>query len=124
MATRITDHPFVVAPTDVPTETYRSEDGVGTVIKHDLIARQVSPPNFAMRLFDVAPGATTPYHQHPWEHEVFIVEGSGTLRTADNRQSFEAGQAVYVPPNDLHQFENTGSGSLKFICIIPNSGDC
>ena len=124
MATRIANHPFVVAPTDVATETYRSEDGVGTVIKHDLIARQVSPPNFAMRLFDVAPGATTPYHQHPWEHEVFIVEGSGELRTADNRQSFEAGQAVYVPPNDLHQFENTGSGRLKFICVIPNSGDC
>ena len=82
MGPTVVDRPFVVTPDTAPTEDY-SETGTGAVVKHDLIARQVSPPNFAMRLFDIAPGENTPYHQHPWEHEVFIVEGSGELRTAD-----------------------------------------
>ena len=121
MSPPVLDRPFVVTPETAPTEDFSVN---GAVIKHDLIARQVSPPNFAMRLFDIAPGGTTPYHQHPWEHEVFIVEGSGELRTADTPQPFSTGEAVYVPPNSMHQFRNTGPKRLKFICVIPNSGDC
>ena len=123
MGPSVVDRPFVVTPDTAPTEDY-SETGTGAVVKHDLIARQVAPPNFAMRLFDIAPGENTPYHQHPWEHEVFIVEGSGELRTADTPQPFSTGEAVYVPPNAMHQFRNTGANRLKFICVIPNSGDC
>ena len=123
MAIRTTEKPFVVAPADAPTLDV-SPEGVGTVIKHDLVASQVSPPNFAMRLFDVAPAGATPYHQHPWEHEVFIVEGAGELKTAGGSAPFAAGEAVYVPPDAMHQFRNTGEGRLKFICVIPNSGDC
>lgn len=123
MAVRTAEKPFVVAPDDAPTLDV-SPQGVGTVIKHDLVASQVAPPNFAMRLFDVAPAGATPYHQHPWEHEVFIVEGAGELKTASGAESFAAGEAVYVPPDAMHQFRNTGEGRLKFICVIPNSGDC
>jgi mannose-6-phosphate isomerase-like protein (cupin superfamily) len=28
--------------------------------------------------------------------------------------------AVFVPPNQLHQFRNTGSGPMKFLCLIPH----
>jgi mannose-6-phosphate isomerase-like protein (cupin superfamily) len=28
--------------------------------------------------------------------------------------------AVFVPPNEVHQFRNTGSGPLKFLCLIPH----
>ena len=111
MGPTVVDRPFVVTPDTAPTEDY-SETGTGAVV------------NFAMRLFDIAPGENTPYHQHPWEHEVFIVEGSGELRTADTPQPFSTGEAVYVPPNAMHQFRNTGPNRLKFICVIPNSGDC
>ncbi len=123
MAVHVADRPFVVAPDESPTQDV-SPQGVGQVVKHDLVARQVAPPNFAMRLFDVAPGGATPYHQHPWEHEVFIVEGAGQLKTAAGAEPFAAGQAVYVPPDALHQFQNTGQERLKFICVIPNCGDC
>jgi mannose-6-phosphate isomerase-like protein (cupin superfamily) len=30
------------------------------------------------------------------------------------------GTVVLVPPNQVHQFRNTGSRPLKFICLIPH----
>ena len=30
------------------------------------------------------------------------------------------GVAVYVAPDEIHQFRNTGSGPLKFLCLIPH----
>jgi mannose-6-phosphate isomerase-like protein (cupin superfamily) len=32
------------------------------------------------------------------------------------------GSYAYVPGNHLHQFKNTGSETLKFICIVPKEG--
>jgi mannose-6-phosphate isomerase-like protein (cupin superfamily) len=31
------------------------------------------------------------------------------------------GDVVYVAPDDVHQFRNTGQQKLKFLCLIPNS---
>jgi quercetin dioxygenase-like cupin family protein len=28
---------------------------------------------------------------------------------------------VFVRPNEVHQFRNTGSTPMKFLCLIPNS---
>ena len=73
-----------------------------------------------MRQFEVAPGGNTPYHTHAYEHEVFILEGSGTVRDPQAEHSLRAGTVVFVPPNEMHQFRNTGSGPLKFLCLIPH----
>ncbi len=43
----------------------------------EMITAQDGAPNFAMRVFDVQPGSATPYHAHPWEHEVYIISGTG-----------------------------------------------
>ena len=37
---------------------------------------------------------------------------------------FKAGDVIWVPPNEMHQFRNTGSEALKFICLIPAPMDC
>jgi len=34
-------------------------------------------------------------------------------------EAFEAGDVVFVPPDELHQFRNTGDGELRFLCLIP-----
>jgi quercetin dioxygenase-like cupin family protein len=114
--------PKVIEPGDVPTvEMY--PDQPGQVVKRDLVGKRNAAPNFVMRLFEVAPGGSTEHHQHPWEHEVFVLEGEGQLLTDQGLEPFRAGSAVYVPPDRMHQFQNTGSAALKFICVIPNSGD-
>ncbi len=85
-----------------------------------LITEETGAPNFAMRQFTVTPGGSTPQHTHPWEHEVYILEGSGTIQGGEEVEEFEAGAVVYVPPDELHQFKNTGDGELKFLCMIPH----
>ena len=35
----------------------------------------------------------------------------------------ESGSYAYIPEDLVHQFTNTGDGTFKFICIVPEEGD-
>ena len=96
-----------------------NEDGVKDVKLRWLITKKDGAKNFAMRLFEIKPGGYTPLHQHDWEHEVFILEGSGVTRDKDNEEPFKEGDVFFVPPMEWHQFVNTGNKTLKFLCLIP-----
>ncbi len=74
-----------------------------------------------MRQFEVAPGGYTPRHSHPYEHEVFVLEGEGVVLEGDAEHRLAAGDFVLVTPNEIHQFRNTGTAPLKFLCLVPNS---
>jgi quercetin dioxygenase-like cupin family protein len=84
-----------------------------------LITKELGAENFAMRVFEIEPLGYTPLHSHPWEHEVFILEGKGQTVDKAKTTPFSAGDVVFVPPNEWHQFQNTGEAVLKFICLIP-----
>jgi len=85
-----------------------------------LISKDDGAPNFSMRLFELEPGGRTPLHDHPWEHEVFILDGKCKLILGEDEKVIGPGYAVYVPPNLKHSFMNVGEGKLKFICLIPH----
>ena len=85
-----------------------------------LIGQDDGAPHFAMRQYEVAGGGFTPRHQHPYEHEVFILEGQGVLSEGDVEQPLRAGDVAFVAPDQLHQFRNTGETPLKFLCLIPH----
>jgi len=85
-----------------------------------LIGEGDGAPSFTMRQFEVAPGGHTPKHTHAYEHEVFILEGTGVASDGNGEAPIGAGSVIYVPPQQLHQFRNTGSGPLKFLCLIPH----
>ena len=80
--------------------------------------------NFHMRHFTVEPGGHSPHHKHDYEHQALILEGHGLLKTDDGDKPLEPNDAVFVPPNQMHQFQNTGPGPLEFICLIPAPRDC
>lgn len=86
-----------------------------------LVDQQGGAPNFAMRQFEVAPGGHTPKHSHPYEHEVFVLEGSGAVLEGNIEHPLRAGDFVFITPDEVHQFRNTGSVPLKFLCMVPNS---
>jgi len=104
--------------TKVELET-PSEKGVKDTKLRWLISKKDGAKNFAMRLFEVKPDGNTPLHQHDWEHEVFILEGSGEARNKENSISFKTGDVFFVKPMEWHQFVNTGSEELKFLCLVP-----
>jgi quercetin dioxygenase-like cupin family protein len=76
-------------------------------------------PNFVMRVFTVEPGGHSPRHSHPYEHEVFFHAGNGELFCEGETHSVGPGHVAFVPPGSLHQFRNTGSEPLVFVCVVP-----
>jgi quercetin dioxygenase-like cupin family protein len=95
------------------------EGAVGCCIRC-LIGPNDQAPSFSMRQFDVAPGGYTPKHSHGHEHEVFVLEGDGVVLENEVEHALRPGMVVFVPPNELHQFRNTGSGPLRFLCLVPH----
>ena len=88
-----------------------------------LVSKTDGAPHFAMRLFEVAPGGHTPRHHHPYEHEIFVLEGEGLVYQGDRPHELKPGTTVLVEADEIHQFRNTGNQALKFLCLIPNSAD-
>jgi quercetin dioxygenase-like cupin family protein len=106
--------------TEVPANEVTMEGASGCRVRQ-LIGAGDNAPNFAMREFEVAPGGHTPHHFHDYEHEVFVLAGRGVIVDGDNERPLNAGDVVFVAPNDVHQFRNTGPEPMRFLCLIPNS---
>ncbi|HUE69738.1 MAG TPA: cupin domain-containing protein [Pirellulaceae bacterium] len=104
----------------VPQQLVEMEGSQGCSVRW-LLGERDGTPHFAMRQFEVAPGGYTPRHFHPYEHEVFVLEGEGVVLEGETPHSLKAGDVVLVKPDEVHQFRNTGDGPLKFLCLIPNS---
>ncbi len=75
--------------------------------------------NYAMRLFTLEPGAEIPRHMHPWEHEIFILEGKGVIGAGEEEVEVHEGNFLYIEPDVPHWYKNTGDREWKFLCIIP-----
>ncbi len=86
-----------------------------------LISRVDGANNFAMRMFEIAPGGHTPLHKHKHEHEVFAIEGEGVLVYQGKEYQFGKDYVIFVPGDTEHQFKNKGDSVLKFLCLIPAS---
>jgi len=95
-------------------------DGAANCTMRCLIGPDDAAPSFSMRHFEIAPGGHTPKHAHAHEHEVFILEGEGVAVGGDRDYPIRPGVAIFVPPNQMHQFRNTGNTALKFLCLMPH----
>jgi quercetin dioxygenase-like cupin family protein len=85
-----------------------------------LISEKDGAPNFDMRMVEVEPGGQSHHHRHPWEHQVFVLKGTGIVFQKGFERRIQPGAVVFVPPGEEHCFRNTGSETMEFICIIPS----
>ena len=106
---------------DVEKEKVEME-GVNGVWIQWLIAGKEGAENYAMRLFTVEPGGAIGRHQHPWEHEIYFLEGKGVVGAGEEEREVEAGNFAYIEPDIPHWYRNTGDTEWKFLCIIPMKG--
>jgi quercetin dioxygenase-like cupin family protein len=106
--------------TEVPSNEVTMEGAAGCRVRW-LIGEGDKAPTFAMREFEVAPGGHTPRHFHDYEHEVFVLAGEGVIVDGEKELPLSQGDVIFVAPNDVHQFRNTGSQPMRFLCLIPNS---
>lgn len=94
---------------DVSAEKYAE----GVRIRQ-LISEKDGAENFFMRLFEVEHGAPSPpAHAHPWEHEIYILEGQGLVIGDNGEKPFKTGDVIFIPPNERHQLKQ--QGALRFI---------
>ena len=107
---------------DVSPSRYEGlSDGVQV---REMITAHDGAPTFAMRVFDVAAGAATPYHTHAWEHEVYIVSGTGRVRADGKEIPLKPGDSVYIAPNEQHCFVADPGAPVQMICCIPSKDQC
>ena len=96
------------------------EEGASRISVRWLITEKDGAPNFSMRVIEVEPGGHSPFHSHPWEHEVFVLEGSGVLVHEQGDIPLAKGDIIFIPPGEQHQLRNTADERLEFICLIPH----
>jgi len=84
-----------------------------------LIPKEIGAPNFELRYFEVKANGRTSPGKHSWEHEVFVVKGQGIIRGEEFEEELGSGHAVFISPNEEHQFINPNKEPFGFICVIP-----
>ncbi|MGD1118277.1 MAG: cupin domain-containing protein [Dehalococcoidales bacterium] len=103
-------------------QNYRQVNGIAAapgVTMRVVAGPAEKAPTFVMRVFEIERGSATPLHTHPWEHEVFVLEGKGALRGSGKETPLAPGDAVTVLPNEQHSFANAGKEMLRIICVVP-----
>ncbi|MEE4115596.1 MAG: cupin domain-containing protein [Marinilabiliaceae bacterium] len=77
-------------------------------------------PLYSYRVFTVEPGGFTPYHNHPYEHMNYVIEGEGALVNERGEETpIKAGDFALVNPDEKHQYRNKGTGPFVMICGVP-----
>ena len=109
---------FVVNYQDVAAKPY----GQG-IEKRVMIGPRQGAPTFVMRIFDLPPGASSPYHTHDWEHEVYVLAGRGVVVSKEEEIPVAPETAILVPPHEEHCLRNTGSDTFRFMCLVPLRGE-
>jgi quercetin dioxygenase-like cupin family protein len=108
----------VVHFTDVPAEAF-GDEAPGVSIRLLIDADHDGAPVYVLRMIEVAPGYSTPDHRHSFEHENFVVGGTGEVVIEGKIHPVAEGDVIFVPPDVRHTYRNTGDGLLRFLCGIP-----
>ena len=110
----IIKHPQDVAAVPVQTE------GAKDVKVRVLFGPQDKAPTFAMRIFELSPGGHTPLHEHPFEHEIMVLEGRIGAVSPQGVRPVDVGDVLLVMPGEVHQFRNlSDTQPARMMCLVP-----
>lgn len=101
-------------------ESLKVEEGAAGVSIKWMLDETAGAPTFSMRRFDIEPGGYTPRHAHPWEHEVYVIAGRGTVWSEGEETPLAPDDAVLIVPNERHQFRAADDEPLVLLCMVPN----
>lgn len=96
-------------------------EGAENVFKQVPVSKNDGAPLFSFRVFTVGPEGHTPFHQHPFEHVNYVIEGTGAIVSQDGREhEIKKGDFALVLPDEKHQYRNKSTGgALIMICAVP-----
>ncbi len=102
----------------VDVEPYNTDGAVGGS-RQVVIGKRDGAVNFSLRYYEIAPGGQTSFDRHEHDHGVYVLGGAARLMMGCEVYEIGAGDIVYIPPNEQHQFENTGDEPFGFLCAVP-----
>jgi quercetin dioxygenase-like cupin family protein len=76
---------------------------------------------FTMDVFEIERGGHSAFHRHPWEHQIFVLSGEGTLNGSDEPARFAPGDVIFIAADEPHQIVNDGDTLVEFVCLIPKA---
>lgn len=89
----------------------------GSQIRELLAHRNSCIRNQSLAEATLPVGASTIAHIHKRTEEIYyILGGIAKMRVGDATQSVGPGDAIAIPPEQVHQITNTGSTLLRFLC--------
>jgi quercetin dioxygenase-like cupin family protein len=96
-------------------------EGAKDVYKQLVISKADHSPVYAFRVFTIEPEGHTPFHQHPFEHVNYVIEGEGELVNEQGiPQEFKKGDFALVLADEKHQYRNKSKRDLFImICAVP-----
>lgn len=97
-------------------EYEESVEGARGVKVRYLLHKGVGAKRIQLRLFTLDVDGYTPLEKHEHEHEVFILRGKALVRGGEKEVAVKAGDVVFIPSNEEHQFKNIGNKKLEFLC--------
>jgi quercetin dioxygenase-like cupin family protein len=101
-----------IKPTEqVPQAPVTMEGAAGCRVRW-LVGEADAAPNFAMREFELDPGGHTPRHFHPYEHEIYVLEGEGAIVDGDVERPLRPGDVVYVAPRAAPSMSSVINGEI------------
>ena len=111
----------IVKPFDLEPQPVEFNGSVikGVTIRW-LIKKEDGAPNYAMRYFEMEKGAVIPEHHHPWEHEIYFLQGKCLVTEGEEEHIVDKDTAVFIRPNLPHSYKNVGDEKCAFLCIIPH----
>jgi mannose-6-phosphate isomerase-like protein (cupin superfamily) len=66
----------------------------------------------------VKPGKTSYEHYLLTSEVYYILEGKGVMHIGEETCEVIPGQTIYIPPKAWQCIHNSGSGDLRFLCIV------
>ncbi len=89
------------------------------VTLREVITGADGAPTFRMRVIEFEPEKSTSSHNHPFEHEIFILSGQGIVEGEQEEKTVREGDVIFIPPDEQHCITNNGREILRIICCVP-----
>ena len=96
---------------------------LGTGITKQVLISSEEGPHFAMRRFVIQPGGGMPKHTNLVEHEQYVLNGHAKIGIGDEIYEVGKDDAVFIPAEIPHWYQNVGEEPFEFLCLVPNKAD-
>ena len=104
---------------DVPVRAYGPENSTAlAATRQVLIGPDEGASNFHLRYFRVGPGGHTSLDRHAHDHGVYVLHGRARVRLGEEEELVGAGDVLYIPGDEIHQFQTEGDETFGFLCVV------